>query len=218
MAEAHGQLTGRPAVCLGTRAVGSSNLAIGIHTARQDSSPMFAHRRPGRTRPSGPRGVPGDRPGREHRQAGASGPPNLPMPRPSPPAMAEAIRRRPVRAPGSGPHLAGRGPARRARARRRARRWRTARRRPPVRRRYPRRRSSCSLPPGVRSSWLVLASCGRGPRPTCCASPNSCPSRSSRPGVVPTSSRTTTRCTSGWPASVRRRSSVSDSSSPMRCS
>jgi acetolactate synthase-1/2/3 large subunit len=42
MAEAHGNLTGRPAVCLGTRAVGSANMAIGIHTARQDSSPMFA--------------------------------------------------------------------------------------------------------------------------------------------------------------------------------
>jgi acetolactate synthase I/II/III large subunit len=42
MAEAYGQLTGRPAVCLGTRAVGGSNLAIGIHTARQDSTPMFA--------------------------------------------------------------------------------------------------------------------------------------------------------------------------------
>jgi acetolactate synthase-1/2/3 large subunit len=42
MAEAHGQLTGRPAACLGTRAVGSGNLAIGIHTARQDSTPMFA--------------------------------------------------------------------------------------------------------------------------------------------------------------------------------
>jgi acetolactate synthase I/II/III large subunit len=41
MAEAHGQLTGRPAVALGTRGVGSANLAIGIHTARQDSSPMF---------------------------------------------------------------------------------------------------------------------------------------------------------------------------------
>ena len=41
MAEAHGQLTGRPAVCLGTRAVGGANLAIGIHTARQDSAPMF---------------------------------------------------------------------------------------------------------------------------------------------------------------------------------
>ncbi len=41
MAEAHGQLTGRPAVCLGTRAVGGSNLAIGIHTALQDSTPMF---------------------------------------------------------------------------------------------------------------------------------------------------------------------------------
>ena len=42
MAEAHGNLTGRPAACLGTRAVGSANLAIGIHTARQDSTPMFA--------------------------------------------------------------------------------------------------------------------------------------------------------------------------------
>jgi acetolactate synthase-1/2/3 large subunit len=42
MAEAHAQLTGRPAACLGTRAVGGSNLAIGIHTAYSDSSPMFA--------------------------------------------------------------------------------------------------------------------------------------------------------------------------------
>ena len=41
MAEAHGQLTGRPAVALGTRAVGATNLGIGIHTARQDSTPMF---------------------------------------------------------------------------------------------------------------------------------------------------------------------------------
>ncbi|MFL5757506.1 MAG: thiamine pyrophosphate-dependent enzyme, partial [Chloroflexota bacterium] len=40
-AEAYGQLTGRPAVCLGTRAVGAANLAIGIHTARADSAPMF---------------------------------------------------------------------------------------------------------------------------------------------------------------------------------
>ena len=42
MAEAYGQLTGRPAACLGTRAVGAANLAIGIHTASQDSTPMFA--------------------------------------------------------------------------------------------------------------------------------------------------------------------------------
>ncbi len=42
MAEAHGNLTGRPAACIGTRAVGATNLAIGIHTARQDSTPMFA--------------------------------------------------------------------------------------------------------------------------------------------------------------------------------
>ena len=42
MAEAHAQLTGRPAACLATRAVGASNLAVGIHTAFADSSPMFA--------------------------------------------------------------------------------------------------------------------------------------------------------------------------------
>jgi acetolactate synthase I/II/III large subunit len=42
MAEAHAQLTGRPAACIGTRAVGGANLAIGIHTAYSDSSPMFA--------------------------------------------------------------------------------------------------------------------------------------------------------------------------------
>jgi acetolactate synthase I/II/III large subunit len=42
MAEAHGQLTGRPAAAVATRGVGASNLAIGIHTARQDSAPMFA--------------------------------------------------------------------------------------------------------------------------------------------------------------------------------
>lgn len=42
MAEAHGQLTGRPAVVIGTRAVGAANMSIGIHTAFADSTPMFA--------------------------------------------------------------------------------------------------------------------------------------------------------------------------------
>jgi hypothetical protein len=41
MAEASAQLTGRPAAVMGTRAVGAANMAIGIHTARQDSSPVF---------------------------------------------------------------------------------------------------------------------------------------------------------------------------------
>ncbi len=41
MAEAYGQLTGRPAACVATRAVGAANLAIGIHAARQNSTPMF---------------------------------------------------------------------------------------------------------------------------------------------------------------------------------
>ncbi|HEU0242735.1 MAG TPA: thiamine pyrophosphate-dependent enzyme [Candidatus Limnocylindrales bacterium] len=40
-AEAYGQLTGRPAACLGTRIVGAANLGIGIHTATADSTPMF---------------------------------------------------------------------------------------------------------------------------------------------------------------------------------
>jgi acetolactate synthase-1/2/3 large subunit len=42
MAEAVGQLTGRPAACLATRAVGAANLAIGLHTARADSAPLIA--------------------------------------------------------------------------------------------------------------------------------------------------------------------------------
>ncbi len=42
MAEAVGQLTGRPAAVLGTRAVGAANMSIGLHTARQNSTPMVA--------------------------------------------------------------------------------------------------------------------------------------------------------------------------------
>lgn len=42
MAEAAAQFTGRPAACLGTRAVGAANLSIGIHTARQNSTPVVA--------------------------------------------------------------------------------------------------------------------------------------------------------------------------------
>lgn len=42
MAAAHGALTGRPAVVLGTRAVGAANLAIGLHVAHADSIPLLA--------------------------------------------------------------------------------------------------------------------------------------------------------------------------------
>ncbi len=42
MAEAIGQLTGKPAAVLGTRAVGAANISIGIHTARANSTPMVA--------------------------------------------------------------------------------------------------------------------------------------------------------------------------------
>lgn len=41
MAEAEAKLTGVPAVAMATRGVGASNLAIGVHTARQDSTPMM---------------------------------------------------------------------------------------------------------------------------------------------------------------------------------
>lgn len=41
MAEADGKISGVPAVAMGTRAVGASNLAIGVHTAKQDSTPML---------------------------------------------------------------------------------------------------------------------------------------------------------------------------------
>jgi acetolactate synthase-1/2/3 large subunit len=42
MADAAAKLTGQPAICMGTRGVGSANLAVGIHTAFQDSTPMLA--------------------------------------------------------------------------------------------------------------------------------------------------------------------------------
>ncbi len=42
MAEAYGQLTGCPAMAMATRAVGAANLAIALHTARQDSAPLVA--------------------------------------------------------------------------------------------------------------------------------------------------------------------------------
>jgi acetolactate synthase-1/2/3 large subunit len=42
MADAAGKLTGQPAICMGTRGVGSANLAIGVHTAQQDSTPLIA--------------------------------------------------------------------------------------------------------------------------------------------------------------------------------
>lgn len=40
MAEAYGKLTGRPGVCIVTRGPGACHAAVGVHTARQDSTPM----------------------------------------------------------------------------------------------------------------------------------------------------------------------------------
>ena len=41
MADAYGKLTGRPGICLVTRAPGAAHGAVGIHTAYQDSTPLL---------------------------------------------------------------------------------------------------------------------------------------------------------------------------------
>jgi len=41
MAEAYGKLTGRPGICLVTRGPGAMHAAIGVHTARQASTPLI---------------------------------------------------------------------------------------------------------------------------------------------------------------------------------
>src|SRR5699024_3204745 len=41
MAEAEAKLTGVPAVAAATRGPGAANLAVGVHTAHQDSTPMI---------------------------------------------------------------------------------------------------------------------------------------------------------------------------------
>lgn len=41
MAEAYAKLTGRPGVCFVTRGPGAAHAAIGVHTARQDSTPLI---------------------------------------------------------------------------------------------------------------------------------------------------------------------------------
>jgi acetolactate synthase-1/2/3 large subunit len=40
-AEATGKLTGRPGVCMVTRGPGATHAAVGVHTARQDSTPLI---------------------------------------------------------------------------------------------------------------------------------------------------------------------------------
>ena len=40
-AEAYGKLTGRPGVCMVTRGPGATQASVGVHTARQDSTPML---------------------------------------------------------------------------------------------------------------------------------------------------------------------------------
>jgi acetolactate synthase-1/2/3 large subunit len=40
-AEAYGKLTGRPGICIVTRGPGATQAAVGVHTAKQDSTPML---------------------------------------------------------------------------------------------------------------------------------------------------------------------------------
>jgi acetolactate synthase-1/2/3 large subunit len=42
MASAYSKVSGEIGVCMGTRAVGTANFTIGVHNARQDSTPMIA--------------------------------------------------------------------------------------------------------------------------------------------------------------------------------
>ncbi len=41
MAEAYGKLTGRPGICIVTRGPGACHASLGVHNARQDSTPMI---------------------------------------------------------------------------------------------------------------------------------------------------------------------------------
>lgn len=41
MAEAHGKLTGKPGICFVTRGPGATHASVGVHTARQDSTPLI---------------------------------------------------------------------------------------------------------------------------------------------------------------------------------
>ena len=73
MAAAWGKLTGRPGIAFVTRGPGATNAAIGVHTARQDSSPMILFVGQIGTRHARPRGVPGGRLPRRLRHAGEVG-------------------------------------------------------------------------------------------------------------------------------------------------
>ena len=222
MAEAHGQLTGRPAACLGTRAVGAANLAIGIHTARQDSTPMFALVGQVETAASGARGVPGDRPGghdRRARQVGgrADAPWTMsrrPWPRPSARRWVGGRARSCCRSPRTCSTRSC--PPRRASTRAEPGPGATGRRRDPRRHRaaclgrpagHPRRRRRPAGAHVDRAASFRGAAPGPGHR---------------RAGAARTSSRTTTRCTSGWPgfgapASVRDRLAAADAMLVIGC-
>ena len=208
---------------LATRAVGAANLAIGIHTARADSTPMFALIGQVPRAVPRPGGVPGgrprrlDRPARRPTRSRSTIRPACPRRWPRPPATPSAV------GPGRSliavpedlldePMPAGAEVAHVDRGSGRPIPIPTTSGRvhPPPHRR-----------PSGRSSSPAPASSARARRPTSSASPRSSTCRSSPRGGGPTSSPTTIRCTSGMTgyaaparapgAAGRRRTSSSSS-------
>ncbi len=209
MAEAYGQLTGRPAACLGTRAVGSANLAIGDPHRPPGLDADVRPGRPGRARRSwaarrsrrstrSPRSVgsPSGRPSRcRPRRSRRSWP--RPCARPSAAGPDRSCWRcRRTCSTSSRPTWTARRRLAPATARATEDEIRSVlaspgRRRAPG---HPRRRRRPAGPDVDRAAQVRRAAARPGHR---------------RRGAAPTSSRTTTRSTSGWPASGRRRSSAS---------
>ena len=92
MAEAHGQLTGRPAACLGDPRGRCRQPRHRHPHGTADSTPMFALVGQVAARVPGPRGVPGDRPGRRRSGGSPTWPSRSTIAERVAPAMAEATR------------------------------------------------------------------------------------------------------------------------------
>ena len=99
MAAAWGKLTGAPGICFVTRGPGATNAAIGVHTARQDSSPMILFVGQVATGDARARGVPGGRLPRRLRPARQVGDRDR-RPRPRPRDRRPRLRRRLTGRPG----------------------------------------------------------------------------------------------------------------------
>ena len=148
MAAAWGKLTGAPGIAFVTRGPGATNAAIGVHTARQDSSPMILFVGQIARGDARARGVPGGRLPRRLRAARQVGDRDRRR-RPHPGDRRPRLRRGALGAAGAGGRRAARGHAVRPR-RRRARAGGRGCRRRRRRRRRSRRPCGCSPPPSGR--------------------------------------------------------------------